>query len=168
MDNMINFLAQQQELPPEAVGVFVAFLGVAIVIGLAIAVLICWLIYAPLKTIPAQYRVMEPGMVWLLLIPCFNLVWNFFVYLRIPDSFNAFFQAHQRTEFGDCGRGLGLAYAICAACSIVPLINYLAGPASLVLAIIVIVKFWTMKKAVEQCLASGAPAGDEGDQGDEA
>jgi hypothetical protein len=84
-------------------------------------------------------------MVWLLLIPCFRLVWNFFVYLQLADSYKAYFASVGRTDVGDCGRGIGLWYAICAACGIIPCVNYLALPAGLVLLIIYLVKATDLK-----------------------
>ena len=36
---------------------------------------------------------MEPAMVFLLLIPCFGLVWNFFLYPRLSRSFQKYFQS---------------------------------------------------------------------------
>ena len=94
---------------------------------------------------PASFRKSEPGLVWLLLIPIFNLVWNFFVFPWIADSYAAYFQSIGRTDVGDAGRGIGLAFAICAACAIVPCINLLAGPAALVLLIIFLVKIYGLK-----------------------
>jgi len=145
--------------PDEAIKAIMAVYGIAIVfgliIGLAIMALICWLVSTPLKTIPEQYREMTPGQVWLLMIPCFPLIWNFFVYQRIPKSFQNYFAATGKTQFGDCGAQIGLWYAICAACGIVPCLNYIAVPASLVLLIIMLVKLWSLKGEVERDAAGG-------------
>jgi hypothetical protein len=150
--------------PDEAIKAILAVYGIAIVFGLiigfAILALVCWLVSTPLKAIPEQYREMTPGQVWLLMIPCFPLIWNFFVYQRIPKSFQNYFAATGKTQFGDCGAQIGLWYAICAACSVVPCLNYLAGPASLVLLIIMLVKLWSLKGEVERDLAGGG--GEEG------
>ena len=56
-------------------------------------------------------------------------------------------------DVGDAGRGMGLAYAICAACSIVPCVGIFAGLAALVLLIIFLVKIYGLKAQI------GAPAG---------
>ncbi len=129
----------------------------AIVLALAIMAFICWLLMGCLKRIPPQYRKMEPGMVWLMMIPCFNIVWAFFIGLRIPESFQAYFAAQGRTDVGDCGRGIGLAYAICGACSIVPYIGVLPGLASLVLLIIFLVKMTGYKNEIPEQGAFTAP-----------
>ena len=93
-------------------------------------------------------RTMTPGLVWLTLIPIFHLVWNFFVYLRIPASYQAYFAATGKSDDSDFGRGIGLAYAICAVCCFIPLINYLAGPAALILLIVFLVKAAGYKKQI--------------------
>jgi hypothetical protein len=121
---------------------------VAILIGLGIAIAIILMLSSCLKRVPQQYRKMEPGMVWLLLIPLFNIVWNFFVYKAIAESFQAYFQAQNRTDVGDCGQSLGLAYCICVCACIIPIVNMLAGPASLVLLIICLVKFFGLKNMI--------------------
>ena len=36
---------------------------------------------------------MEPGMVWLMLVPCVNIVWQFVIAIRVPESL--------RNEFRD-------------------------------------------------------------------
>ena len=122
-------------------------LWIIIVLGVLIAfnAIPCYFISSSLGKVPAAHRKLEPGLVWLLMIPCFPIVWNFFVFLRVPESFKSHFDAQGRTDVGDCGRSIGLAYAICVACSFIPLVNYLTGPASLVLLIICLVKFNELK-----------------------
>jgi hypothetical protein len=134
-----------QDLPPEVITGMVVGGIIGLVIGLAILIAIALALSSCFKRIPPQYRLMEPGMVWLLLIPCFNLIWNFFVYPRLSQSFQNYFGAHARTDVGDCGRQLGLWYAICAAASIVPFLNYCTIPISLVLLIIYLVKVLGLK-----------------------
>ena len=121
---------------------------VALLVVLAINAVICWLLSGVLKQVPAEHRKMEPGMVWLLMIPCFSLIWNFFVFQRVPDSLKSYFDSIGKTDVGDCCKQLGLLYAIAGACSLVPFLNYLAGPASLVLLIIVLVKLMDLKKSL--------------------
>ena len=129
-------------------GLFLAAIGIAVVICLAIPVVVCLLLSGCYSRIPRQFRKQEPGMVWLLLIPCFNLVWNFFVYPQLADSYKAYFASVGRPDVGDCGRGIGLGYAVCLACCIIPCLNYLAGPAALVLLIIYLVKAMDLKNQI--------------------
>ena len=147
--------APPEELLPVIIGVYGVALAIGLIIGLGILALVCWLVSTALKAVPEQYREMSTGQVWFLMIPCFNLVWNFFVYQRVPRSFQNYFNAVGQTQHGDCGGQIGLWYAICAACSLIPCVNYIAGPASLVLLIIVIVKLWGLKGEAERLQAGG-------------
>ena len=128
--------------------VILGIVGIFVVFGLIINAIVCYFVSSWLKKVPAPHRKMEPGLVWLLMIPCFPIVWNFFVFQRIPDSFKSYFDSLGRTDVGDCGKGIGLAYAICTACSIIPLVQYIAGPAALVLLIINLVKMNELKNKI--------------------
>ena len=140
--------AQQNTEAAEAAGIIALALGIllfTVVVMVAISIFICLLIYLPYKDVPAEHQKMAPGLVFLLLIPFFNIIWNFIVFLRIPESFQSAFAAQGRTDVGDCGRQIGLWYAICGVAAIVPCVNYVAGPAALVLFIIFLVKIWGLK-----------------------
>jgi len=128
-----------------AIGFFLTVIAIALAISLAIMIVICALLYNAQKAIPPEHRKIEPGLIWLLLIPLFNLIWNFQVFLKVPDSYKSHFDSRGRADVGDCGRGIGLWYSIAAACSIVPCVNYIAAPASLVLLIIFLVKMYGLK-----------------------
>ena len=154
--NQILWLAQQ-EVPEESVVAAVAIFStillaflIALAVGLAINIVICTLLYMCFNRIPPEHRKMQPGFVWLLLIPVFGLIWNFFIYLRLPESFQSYFSAQGRTDVGDCGRGVGLWYAICAAAAFVPCVNYVAAPAALVLVIIFLVKAFDLRGQIPQ------------------
>lgn len=129
-------------------GVFGVMCCGGLLIGIAIQALICYFLSGFLKALPAEFRKQEPNMVWLLMIPLFNLIWNFFVYLKIAESYQAYFAAQGRTDTGDCGKQFALVYCILAACCIVPYLNVLAGLAALVFLILVLVKFSELKKQV--------------------
>ena len=126
-------------------GGFLMVILIIVVVVFAIMIFIYWLLYSALAAVPQQYREMEPGMVFLMLIPCFNLIWVFFVGARIPRSFQNYFEAHERYDHGDCGAQIGLWWGICTVCQIIPLVNYIAGPAALVLLIVFLVKISSMK-----------------------
>lgn len=57
-------------------------------------------------------RRMQPGMVWLNLVPCLNLVWQFLTAIQVPDSLKAEFQDRGLDEGGDYGKTIGLTYCI--------------------------------------------------------
>lgn len=139
----------------------------------AIKFFICWLLSDALKHLPPAYRQQQPEMVWLLLIPLFNLVWNFFVYPKIADSYKAYFAAqaggavptpmpgalpnlnYQTSPGDDCGRGIGLAYSICAAIAVIPYVGACTGIAALVLLIIFLVKISGLKNQLPPADSSG-------------
>lgn len=151
MNFPLALLLAQADDDKKAFAIVAAVAGIVAifaVIGLIINAVICYFISSWLGKVPAAHRKLEPGLVWLLMIPCFPVVWNFFVFLRVPESFKSYFDAQGRTDVGDCGRSIGLAYAICVACSFIPFVNYLTGPASLVLLIISLVKFNELKNKI--------------------
>ena len=146
---LAQYAQQQPEIPPEAfaavAGVMLVIAAIGFVVGLAISIVVLYLLYSCFERIPLPHRQMESWQVWLLLIPCFNLVWNFFVYPKLARSYQTYFAEQGRTEFGDCGEQIGLWFAICAVAACVPFVNYIAGPAALVLFIIFLVKALTLK-----------------------
>src|SRR5947207_2203521 len=148
----LAFFAGNNDLTPGQTAAVVAaaltFGLILLAVGIAIHIVICALLYGCFTRIPPQFRKMEPGLVWLLLIPLVPLVWNFFVYQRLPESFQAYFGSVGRTDVGDCGRGIGMAYSICYIGALVPCINYVAGPAALVLLIIFLVKVIGLKNQI--------------------
>ncbi len=124
-------------------------------IGLCIALFICWILYSCLKRIPESFRLQQPGLAFLLLIPFFNLVWNFFVYPPLAKSYKAYFDSKGDTSVGDCGYGIGLAYSICAALCVVPFINIFASLATLVLLILYLIKAWNLRSKITDIPGEG-------------
>jgi hypothetical protein len=114
----------------------------------ALSVIGVVLIYMDYQRIPASFRKLEPGLVFLLLIPCFSVVWNFFVFPRLADSFKACFDSIGDRSVGDCGRDLGIGYSICSAVSVVPLLGCLTAVVSLVLLILFLVKADGLKNRI--------------------
>jgi len=142
------FLAQHMRNEDIAglIGVVGGLIGVVIGLGILIAIIL--ILQSVFKRIPPEHREMEPGMVWLLLIPCFNVVWNFFVYPKLSNSLKSYFNSIGRVDVSDCGAGLGLAYAVLAAVSIIPYLNCLTGPACLIVLIIYLVKVTGLKNQI--------------------
>src|SRR5688572_13284226 len=101
---MLALFAQQKGDPAAAEllgGGFLAMMltvvCVALAIGIAIAVFYCLTLSKALKQVRPGNRDMEPGQVWLVLIPFFNLYWNFKIASDIPSSL--------RREFRERGMG---------------------------------------------------------------
>lgn len=122
--------------------------GVLLFLRLAIGIVVCWLLYGAFERIPPRFRQMDSGLVWLLLIPCFSLVWNFFVFPKLARSFKAYFDSVGDATVGDCGEQLGLFYAIADACFLVPCLNHFAFVAALVLLIVYLIKVHELKQKI--------------------
>ena len=125
---------------------FIIMIGLFIGIGLSI--LIAAFLYTDFQRIPPRFRKLDPGLVWLLLIPCFNIVWNFFVFPKLSESFKAYFDSVGDTSVGNCGHDLALGYAICSAVSIIPFVGCVTGLVSLVLVILFLVKADELKNRI--------------------
>ncbi|HUB51368.1 MAG TPA: hypothetical protein VL986_04430 [Terracidiphilus sp.] len=107
---------------------------------------------------PPGVRTMEPGMVWLLLIPLFHLIWQFFVVMALGNSLGNEF----RRRGIPCpdplpGQSIGMAMCICGCCGIIPIINFLALPAAFVLWIVYWVKIAEFSRALDIPLAMYTP-----------
>jgi hypothetical protein len=88
------------------------------------------------KCSPASVTI-EPGMLWLLLIPIVNLVWHFFVVTGIARSLSNELRARNITGMDpEPGRQIGIAMCVCGACGIIPLFGILTLLAYLILWII--------------------------------
>lgn len=87
-----------------------------------------------------EVRAMSPGMVWLLFIPLFNIVWQFFVVINIAKSVQGEFQKRGLPCEPNPGQAIGLAMCILAICGIIPLVGIVASLAGLVCWIIYWVK----------------------------
>ncbi len=103
-------------------------------------------------------RTMEPGMVWLCLVPLVSLVFQFFVVSAISKSLtNEFATRGTPTPDQEPGHAVGLAMCICACCSIIPLVGFFAGIAYLVLWIMYWVKIADYSRRLS-ILSAGAAA----------
>lgn len=116
---------QQPQGPPEEAfaifaGVMLVVVVIAVLFFLALYAVVCWLLSNALAAVPEQFREMSTGQVWLLMIPCFNIIWSFFVSQRIPKSFQNYFSSVGVTKNGDCGAQIGLWWSISWACCLVP------------------------------------------------
>jgi len=65
-----------------------------------------------LQKCSTQNRKMSPAKVWLLLIPLFNLVWQFIVIPKVSDSLRAEFRERNIRFKGDIGESIGLFFCI--------------------------------------------------------
>jgi len=87
-----------------------------------------------------ENRAMAPGLVWLQLVPIFNLVWHFFIVINVANSLEKEFEQRGIPIISKPGRSIGLATCILAALSIIPVAGVLLGIAAIICWIIYWVK----------------------------
>jgi len=94
-------------------------------------------------------RSLEPGMLWLLLVPLVNIVWHFFVVLGMTKTLASEFRGRNIPVTDQMfGNSIGLATCICGACMIIPFVGFVAWPVKIVLWII----YWTKIAACSRLL----------------
>jgi hypothetical protein len=79
-----------------------------------------------------ESRAMQPGLVWLLVIPCFGIIWHFFVVLNMAKSLGAEFQKRGIAEEPQPGQMLGLIMCGAMCGGFIPFIGPLFSLAGLV------------------------------------
>jgi len=123
---------------------------IALAIGLIIAIFFCLTLQNLLKAIQKENRAMEPGMVWLILIPVFNIVWNFVVIINISKSIHAEYKSRNMEIEDKPLYTLGLVWAISSVCGFIPYLNYVAGIVSLISFIMYWIKANEYKNTIRQ------------------
>ncbi len=108
-------MQQNPVFPPE----IMAILGVVIAIACGILVIVyviyifyCLTLYRALSRVAPENRSMEPALAWLYLVPCVQLVWQFFIVTRVPDSLKREFQFRRRDDGSDYGKTIGVTQAV--------------------------------------------------------
>ncbi|MSQ96441.1 MAG: hypothetical protein EXR98_18065 [Gemmataceae bacterium] len=109
---------------------------------------------AALKQVSPENRSMQPGSVYLALIPCFHFVWLFFVVVRVANSLEKEFRERGLSSDGDCGKRVGILGAI--------LLCLCASPAWLICDIIQIKQVNACMRQLEAAPPSRPSAPDEG------
>jgi hypothetical protein len=95
--------------------------GALALIVLASVVLYVLALSNILKKCSPTSRTMQPAMVWLLLIPLFNLVWHFVVVLAVGRPLGNEFKARGiPLSDPEPGKSLGIAMCVCGVCGIIP------------------------------------------------
>jgi hypothetical protein len=93
-------------------GILCFVFGAIILVALVIVVFYLLTLQKALSRVSPRNRLMEPGLVWLDLIPCFNLIWQFFIAVRVPDSLRNEFRARNRDDGSDYGKSLAMTQAV--------------------------------------------------------
>tara|TARA_B100000902_G_scaffold327192_1_gene322628 strand:- start:1621 stop:2118 length:498 start_codon:yes stop_codon:yes gene_type:complete len=98
----------------------------------------------------AKNRKMDGGLVWLLLIPVFNIGWIFYVIFNVRDTLKSEFNSRQiEADDVEFGFSVGLAYAITSACCIIPFLGVFCSIPTLVLWIVYWVKINKYSKILD-------------------
>jgi len=105
-------------------------------------------------------KALEPGMLWLLLVPFVNLVWHFFVVLGMAKSLNNEFRLRNLPLADPTpGQSIGLPMCICGACSIIPILGVVASLVFLVLWIVYWAKIAEFSRLLDQAsMANTTPS----------
>ncbi len=107
-----------------------------LVVAPIIQAVICYYAVRALEAVPPESRLREPKHVWLLMVPIFNIVWNFFVFPRISESFQHYFYSRGVAKVGDCGEKLAWWYCGLCVAFVAPCINLAAMIAAAVVIIL--------------------------------
>ena len=135
----------------------------AAIVGTAILVLVRAM--QALQEVRKRNRSMEPGMVWLTLIPLFGVVWIFMVVTKTADALADEFDDRRLRSKGDSGKSAGITYAtlsaVNAAVGVLGLCVPFVGCLNLILGVVQIVfgiKYAGQLKLATQRLRDDADA----------
>jgi len=108
--------------------------GALIVIAIMLVpfVFYCLTLQKALNRCSPECRAMNPGMVWLMFIPLFNIVWHFFVVMNMAKSLGSEFQKRGVAEDPKPGQTIGLVMCILICCGIIPLLGVVCSLAGFV------------------------------------
>ncbi|MEP7027785.1 MAG: hypothetical protein ABI960_04240 [Candidatus Eisenbacteria bacterium] len=126
-----------------------ALLPIIFAIALLPAIFYLLTLQKALNRCSPESRTMTPGLVWLSLIPVFNIVWVFFVVNALSESLHREFTRRGMVEEPQPGRSLGLAYAILSILGIIPLVGILAAIGALVCWILYWIKIAEYSRKLE-------------------
>ena len=127
MENMNHSFANSMGIAAIATGALIGF-----------AILLIPLIFYILTLQKAlgrcapESRAMQPGLIWLLVIPCFGIIWHFFVVINMAKSLGAEFAKRGIAEEPQPGQMLGLIMCGAMCGGFIPLIGLLFSLAGLV------------------------------------
>jgi hypothetical protein len=151
-------------IDPAVLPVLIGVMCVAMTIGLAIAIAFYLTLSKALSRCKARNRTMEPGQVWLNLIPVFGIFWIFVTVSRISESLKNEYYDRGWDERGDFGKQIGLAFPICSLLGIIPFIGPLFSLGSL----ICLIMYWVKIAGFSKELAGGGGrAADDDDDYDD-
>jgi hypothetical protein len=154
--------------PPDPAFLAGAAIGGCVALGFMLVAFVAF-VFVMIRAMQAlqecrkRNRTMEPGMVWLSLIPILGVVWNFFVVTKTADALANEYDDRGLRPVGDNGKSLGMTYAVLfvvnAAVGFVGLCVPFVGCANLILFVVqAVVGFLyagKLKAATEKLKRSG-------------
>lgn len=156
----------EPDIPPEMLPFLIGFVCVFLAIALVISICFLLSMSKALSRCKPRNRTMEPGMVWLNLVPCLNIVWQFLTVIRVSESLKNEFGDRGWDDRGDFGKGIGIA-GLClnlAGSLPIPFVQLILGLASLVC----LIMYWVKVAGYSKELAhSGTRGRDDDDDYDD-
>jgi hypothetical protein len=144
--------------------VFIVVAVIFFVIALVIEIFFLLTLSRALSRCSPENRTMEPGMVWLNLVPCLNLVWQFITVNRIAESLSNEFYARRMDRSGeDYGKSLGTTACVLNLLGIIPYVGALFSLGGIVCGII----YWVKIAGYSRELAESGDSGDDYDRDDD-
>lgn len=118
--------------------------------SLAIQILFLLTLKRALEQCSPHTRTMEPGMVFLNLIPCFGSVWMFITVSRLSESLRAEYDDRGMDAYGDYGQQIGISYAALVLGGIIPYVGVLFAIGGLVCWILYWVKMAELSRGLRE------------------
>ncbi|MBU2885777.1 hypothetical protein KO507_08385 [Gilvimarinus agarilyticus] len=145
----------------DAMGMLFGGVGlVFLLIFIVIFVLYMLSLSKALRLAGPQNRKMEPGLVWLNLIPLFNMGWIIFTVLKVSEAINNKHTENGTPDPSEGAKTIGLLYTIFALLTLIPILGMFLGLASLILWIVYWVKVSGYNNAMQQMTSAPAAADD--------
>lgn len=104
---------RDEKIAPEELAFLAGFVCVLLLIQYTTLIFFLLTLHRLLKKCRKRNRTMEPGLVWLNLIPCFQFVWQFITVVRIDETLRDEFRERGIGRRDDSyGKGIGLTSCI--------------------------------------------------------
>jgi hypothetical protein len=137
------------------------FVGGILLVWLVLAIFFLLTLHKALARCRPRNRTMEPGMVWLNLIPVFYLAWQFVTVLRVAESLRNEFRDRGWHRRGDnYSQGVGITTCIMLILSCIPY----CGAIFLLVWLICFIIYWVQIAGYSSQLASGEFSADDRDE----
>jgi Na+/H+ antiporter NhaB len=125
-------------MEPALMAFMVIVVLIAVAIGITIQVFFLLTLSRAFNNCRPENRTMEPGLVWLNLVPCLNIVWIFVTVIRLAASLRAEFAMRGNRREDDYGQNIGIAYNVLAFAGAIPFI----GPVFSIGSLVCFIMYW--------------------------